>query len=146
MLCRQQVAEIVQNKSRFASDDLRLVVIGSDEPQYFKEFRRVTGYSGLLFSDPSRLAFSNLGFASGITGLLSLHGFSKTLLALKEGIKPGALHSSALQLGGAVIVEPSNHVRYYFASKKAGDHPAISDIFAAVQLAEKEDAGVNQMQ
>lgn len=143
MLCRQQVAEIVQNESEFASDDLRLAVIGSDEPQYFKEFRKVTGYSGLLFSDPSRLAFSNLGFASGITGLLSLNGFSKTLLALKEGIKLGALHSSALQLGGVVIVEPSNHVRYYFASKKAGDHPAIADIFAAVQNDEKENKGVN---
>jgi peroxiredoxin len=54
VLCRQQVAEIVQNKSGFANKDLRLAVIGSDETQYFKEFRRVTGYSGLLLSDPSR--------------------------------------------------------------------------------------------
>lgn len=138
MLCRQQVAEIVQNISEFASDDLRLAVIGSDEQQYFKEFRRVTGYSGLLLSDPSRRAYSNIGFSSGITGLLSLHGFSKTLLALKEGIKPGALHGSALQLGGVVIIEPSNHVRYFFASKKAGDHPAITDIFAAIDNDEKK--------
>ena len=136
------MAEIVQNKFGFANEDLRLAVIGSDEPQYFKDFRKVTGYSGLLLSDPSRLAFAILGFASGVAGLLSLHGFSRTLLAIKDGIKPGALHGSALQLGGVVIVEPSNHVRYYFASKKAGDHPAIADIFAAVQAGEKEDSGV----
>lgn len=132
------MAEIVQNKSGFADAGLRLAVIGSDAPQYFKEFRRITGYTGLLFSDPSRLAFSTLGFTSGITGLLSLHSFSKALLALKEGIKPGAVHSSALQLGGVVIIEPSNHVRYYFASKKAGDHPALADIFAAAQAGEKD--------
>lgn len=143
MLCRQQVAEIVQNRSRFASKGLKLAVIASDKPQFFKEFRKVTGYSGLLLSDPTRLAFSILGFTSGITGLLSLHGLSRTLLALKEGIRPGALHGSALQLGGVLIVEPSNQIRYYFASKKAGDHPAIVDIFAAVQTGEKEEAGVN---
>lgn len=141
MLCRQQVAEIVQNTSGFANENIRLAVIGSDEPQYFKEFRRVTGYSGLLLSDPSRLAFAILGFASGVAGLLSLHGFSRTLSALKEGIKPGALHGSALQLGGGVIIEPSNHVLYYFASKKAGDHPAVADVIATIQTREMEGAG-----
>ncbi len=144
MLCHQQVAEIVQNRSRFDSKGLNVAVISSDKPQYVKEFRKVTGYSGALLSDPTRLAFSILGFTSGITGLLSLHGFSRTLLALKEGIKSGALHGSALQLGGAVIVEPSNQIRYYFASKKAGDHAAFADIFAAVQTGEKE-AGVNHL-
>jgi hypothetical protein len=134
VLCRQQVVEIVQNKSEFANEDIRLAVIGSDETQYFKEFRRVTGYSGLLLSDPSRLAFAILGFASGIAGLLSLHGLSRTLLAIKDGIRPGALHGSALQLGGVVIVEPSNHVRYYFASKKAGDHPAMQTFLQLFRL------------
>lgn len=145
MFSRQQVAEIVQNISGFASEDIRLAVIGSDETQYFKEFRKVTGYSGLLLSDPSRQAFSTLGFASGVTGLLSLHGLSRALSAIKDGIKPGALHGSALQLGGVVIVEPSAHIRYYYASKKAGDHPALADIFAAVQAGKKENAGVNQL-
>ena len=136
---RQQVAEIAQNSSGFTDKNIKLAVIGSDETQYFKEFRKITGYSGLLLSDPSRQTYSTLGFSSGIGSLLSLQGFSKALSALKEGIKPGAVHGSALQLGGVVIVEPSEHVQYYYASKKAGDHPALADIFAAVQADKKEE-------
>ena len=107
-------------------------MIGSGESRHFDEFRGATGYKGTLLSDSSRQAFTLLGFSKGITGLLSIKSIPRVFTALKGGHKQGSIQGNTLQLGGAVIVDPSNTIRYYFASKKAGDHPAVNDLLDAV--------------
>jgi hypothetical protein len=111
---------------------VNLAVIGSGDPVHFKEFREKTGYNGLLFSDPSLAAFSLLGFAGGITGVMSIRSVFNAVSAFRQGHRQGAVQGSALQLGGAIVIDVSGAVRYYYASAKAGDHPAVEDLIQAV--------------
>ncbi len=132
MFCRQQVAELAAQANRFKDKGAVLAVIGSGDPRYFKQFREITGYGGKLFSDPSLAAFSALNFSSSITGLISMGSMFKAVSALAKGHRQGSVQGSTMQLGGAVVIDPSGAVRYYFAGKKAGDHPSVDDLIQAI--------------
>ncbi len=110
-------------------------MIGSGDPGHFPEFREKTGYGGLLFSDPSLKAFSALGFSNGLMGLVSIRSVFNAASALKQGHRQGSIQGNTLQLGGAVIIDVSGTVRYFFAGKKAGDHPDIDQLLKAVENA-----------
>ncbi len=116
------------NAERFAKKEVNLVVIGSGDPVHFEEFREKTGYRGLLFTDPSLRSFSALGFSNGLMGFMSIKSIGKAASALKQGHRQGAIQGSTLQLGGAVIVDVSGDILYFFAGTKAGDHPSVDDL------------------
>ncbi len=123
---------MAKSAKRFKERNANLVVIGSGEPRHFNEFRNATGYQGKLLTDPSRQAFALLRFSKGITGLMSIKSIPRVFSALKGGHKQGTIQGNTLQLGGAVVIDPLDTLRYYFASKKAGDHPAVEDLLEAV--------------
>lgn len=118
---------------RFYNKNADLVVIGSGDPAHFPEFRKRTGYDGLLFSDPSLKAFSVLGFSNGLKGFMSMKSIFKAASALKQGHRQGSVQGSTLQLGGAVVIDTSGAVCYLFAGKKAGDHPEVDALLGAVE-------------
>jgi len=132
VFCRQQVAELAAEAQRFKEKNGSLVVIGSGHPRHFMEFREITGYQDQLFSDPSLKAFSLLNFSSSVTGFISVNSVFKAFSALKNGHRQGAIQGSTLQLGGAVVIDPAGAVRYFFAGKKAGDHPPVDDLIQAL--------------
>lgn len=132
MFCRQQVAELARHAVEFERKKARLVVIGSGDPSHFKAFKHLTGYHGDLFADPARNAFSFLGFSSSVSGFMSVRAVLNAVSALKNGHRQGAIQGSPLQLGGAVAIDTSDTVCYFFAGKKAGDHPDVADLLAAV--------------
>ena len=132
MFCRQQVAELAQNADRFRNKHTDLIVIGSGEPEHFEAFREQTGYDGLLFTDPLLNAFSILGFTNSIMGFMSIKSVFKAASALKKGHRQGSIQGNTMQLGGAVIVDVSGIVKYFYAGSKAGDHPAIDEMISAL--------------
>ena len=113
--------------------EVDLVIIGSGDPEYFPDFRAVTGYKGLLFSDPSLKAFSALGFLNSVMGFISIRSAIKAVSALKQGFRQGSTQGSTLQLGGAVVIDTAGAVRYFFEGSKAGDHPGIDEMLKAVE-------------
>jgi len=126
------VAELAENFQHFNDKNVNLAVIGSGDPHHFKAFKETTGYGGLLFSDPSLAAFSLLGFSKGLAGFLSIRSVFKATSALKEGHRQGSVQGSTLQLGGAIVIDVSGAVCYFFSGRKAGDHPKINELLNAV--------------
>jgi len=112
---------------------VNLVVVGSGDPVHFTIFRETTGYRGLLFSDPSLKVFSALGFSNGLKGFVSIGTVFKAASALKQGHRQGSIQGNTLQLGGAIIVDTSGTVRYFFSSEKAGNHPKVDDLLLALE-------------
>lgn len=108
------------------------MVIGHGEVKYLSSFRRATGYTGSLFTDPHRETYKMLAFGEGLAKLLDVkaikHGFS----ALFAGHLPGSLQGSAMQLGGALIVDTRGTLVYRYHEAVAGDHPNIAAMLAAV--------------
>ncbi len=102
---------------------MRLAVIGSGDSAHFPALRRATGYTGELYTDPDRESFRLFQFQSGVSKVFGLKPLSRAFSALKAGFSPGSLQGSALQLGGAAIVNTGGEVIYHYISKEAGDHP-----------------------
>ncbi len=69
-----------------------------------------------------------LGLSSGIGGLFGLTTLAKGFSALRKGIKPGSIQGSALQLGGALVVDQQGSIRYHHQSKEAGDDPPVEEM------------------
>ena len=109
-----------------------LIIIGSGSCSDIPEFRKITGYEGKILTDPSRATFAYLGLTSGVGGLLGLKTLSRGFSALRQGIKPGSLQGSALQLGGAVIIDKNGSVLYQFRSREAGEDPPVEEMLAAI--------------
>jgi len=109
-------------------------VLGNGSVKDMKKFRNVTGYQGILLTDPSRDSYKFLKFKSGLTDIIGMKSFTQGFSALRSGFMPGSLQGHALQLGGAVVVVPegSNNITYFFKSSAAGDHPPVEDLLAAV--------------
>ena len=122
------MAELAGYTQSFKNKNARLAVIGSGEPRHFKEFQDITSYSGQIFSDPSLKAFSLLNFSSSIAGFMSINSIFKAASAFKNGYRQG----STLQLGGAIIIDTAGSILYYFASRKAGEHPDVADLIRSI--------------
>ena len=58
--------------------------------------------------------------------------FSRGFFALRQGVKPGKLEGSALQLGGAVIIDKNGSILYKFQSSEAGEDPPVDQMLAAI--------------
>jgi hypothetical protein len=73
-----------------------------------------------------------LGFANGLMGFMSIGSVFKAALALKQGHRQGSIQGNTLQLGGAVVIDGSGAVRYFFSGSKAGDHPDVEQLLMGV--------------
>jgi peroxiredoxin len=127
------VADLAKDAERFKEKNVTLAVIGSGDPGHFSEFREKTGYDGMLFSDPSLKAFSLLGFSKSLMGFMSIRSVIRAASALTQGHRQGSIQGSTLQLGGAIVIDASGAVRYFFAGSKAGDHPDVDEVLKAVE-------------
>jgi len=128
MFCRQQVAELAEREPEFVKNNLHLVVIGSGEASTLTTFRDITGYRGTLLTDPTRRSFIHLGFGNRISGLIGWRPISGAIKAFLAGFRPGAMQGSALQLGGALIVDTDGSILFQYQSMKAGDHPLVEQL------------------
>jgi hypothetical protein len=126
------VAELAENASLFDEKNARLAVIGTGRPEHFKSFRQITHYDGDLYTDPERKVFSLLGFPDGLTGVVGLGAGLKAVSAFKQGFRQGSIQGHTFQLGGAIIIDPSDTILFFFAGKKAGDHPRIDALLGAL--------------
>lgn len=125
------MADLAGNTLRFTEKKLSLAVIGSGEPAHFKAFREATGYRGPLYTDPTLDLFSVLGFSSGLTGIFNLKSAARAISALRQGFRQGPVQGSALQLGGALVIDTDGNILYRFAAVRAGDHPDPELLLAA---------------
>jgi len=119
-------------QSEFSKRGAQLVVIGNGGANELKKFRDVTGYHGVLLTDPSRDSYNFLKFKSGLADIIGMKSFSKSFSALRSGFLPGSLQGHALQLGGAIAVTPEGTIKYFFKSSAAGDHPPIEGLLESV--------------
>lgn len=91
----------------------------------------MTGYQGILLTDPSLETYKFLKFKNGLAGVIGLKSFTQGFSALKAGFMPGSLQGHALQLGGAVVVAPEDKITYLFKSSAVGEHPPVEALLTA---------------
>jgi hypothetical protein len=115
----------------FSQHGAQLAVVGNGGSYDLIKFRKVTGYPGILLTDPSLETYKILKFKNGLADVVGIKSFIQGFSALKSGFMPGSLQGHALQLGGAVVVVPEGKITYLFKSSAAGDHPPVEDLLLA---------------
>lgn len=115
----------------FSQQGAQLAIVGNGGSNDLIKFREVTGYPGILLTDPSLKTYKFLEFKDGLADVIGIKSFTQGFAALKAGFLPGSLQGHALQLGGAVVVVPGGKITYLFKSSAAGDHPPVEALLAA---------------
>ncbi len=64
---------------------------------------------------------------------MNIRAVFKAASALKQGHRQGSVQGSALQLGGALVIDVSGVIRYFFAGSRPDDHPDIDHLLGAVE-------------
>jgi hypothetical protein len=125
------VAELAGYLDIFSQHGVQLAVVGNGGSYDLIKFREVTGYPGILLTDPSLETYKVLNLKNGLADVVGIKSFIQGFSALRSGFMPGSLQGHALQLGGAVVVVPEGRITYLFKSAAAGDHPPIEELLAA---------------
>ena len=123
---------MAKHQDSFSQKNCELAVIGSGAYTNIVEFKKITGYSGILLTDPSRKSYELLGFSSNIGGFFGMKTLAKGLSSLRQGFTPGLLQGSALQLGGSVILDQDGSVRYHFQSSEAGEDAPVEEMLGTL--------------
>jgi hypothetical protein len=111
-----------------------LVIVGSGSPAAAGAFARETGLEDVrIFTDEKRLSFERAGFRRGLWTLISPGAIRNYFRAFFSGHRGGRKEGDALQQGGALVIAPDGTLRYRYASRASGDHPAVRDLLAALR-------------
>jgi hypothetical protein len=133
MLCREQVVQLHGIEDKLAAKNAHLVVIGNGAPNFIAGFRKTTGYTGTLYTDPSLATYKAAAFTSkGAIGLLSPKVIAAGIRAMSSGHFQGTQQGDAFQNGGVYVVKPSGEVSFSFVSQFSGDHPSLESVLAAL--------------
>jgi len=109
-----------------------LAVVGCGMPEHLVGFREVTGYRGLLYTDPTLASFRAAALAYGWTRTLHPGSILKGVGAFGAGFRQGARRGNPVQQGGTFVLGPGDRVRFEWRDRFAGDHPDLREVLAAL--------------
>ena len=132
LFCRQQVAAIGPLRERVQSLGGELFVIGHGNLEQTRAFRDEQPAPFPLFTDPTRQAYCALEMRRDPRSVLTAGVLGRAILARARGFQQSRVAGDPFQQGGVVVIAPPGVERYRFISREAGDHPAASEILAAL--------------
>ena len=99
-----------------------LHLIGNGNPSFIEGFREQTGYTGSIFTDPSRKTYDACGLLRSVAGTIHPRSIGKGLKALSQGRVSGRVRGDTWQLGGAVVVSPAGEVLFTYQARESSDN------------------------
>ena len=132
MFCRQQVAQLRGPHEEIRARGAELVAIGNGSPAEAAAFQREFDVPFPLYTDPDRKAYAAADLTSSALASLRPSLALNGIRALGQGHRQGRVQGSALQQGGALVIDRGGKVLYRFASRTGGDHPDPKDLVAAL--------------
>lgn len=121
MFCREQTAALIERGKDFSDAGARLIVVGNGQPRFVADFRRTTGYSGLLYTDPAREAYRACAFARGVGATVNPTTARHALRGLRAGFRQGRVQGDPWQQGGVLVMGPGDEVIWVERIRRAGD-------------------------
>ncbi|MBI5514724.1 MAG: AhpC/TSA family protein [Deltaproteobacteria bacterium] len=113
-----------------------LVVLGSGDARYARRFREDLGWQGRVLSDPGLGAFAAAGMKrSMVDTVLNPRVLGHAVRAFRAGARQGPTQGDSWQLGGVLVVSPTDELVWRYASREAGDHPPPAEVLAALRRA-----------
>lgn len=117
-----------------------LVVIGNGAPHFVAGFRELTGYRGVLYTDPSLESYRAAELKRGWKYVLNPQAAMNAVRTLAHGHLQGRTQGDATQQGGVLVILPNGHVAYHHVSEAAGDNAPAEVIVEALERAVRDAA------
>jgi NAD(P)-dependent dehydrogenase (short-subunit alcohol dehydrogenase family) len=109
-----------------------LAIVGNGAAHFAKAFREDFSLTGPLLVDPELRAYRAAGLRRGRVELLSPRLPLHALRALRAGARQTGVQGDPWQLGGVFVIRPDGTLAFRHLSREAGDHPAVSEVLAAL--------------
>ena len=107
---------------------VNLVIIGNGKPFHIEGFRKNTGYSGQVYTNPDLSFYNFFEFKRSATSIFGMKAMATSFKAISNGRFQKGVKGDALQIGGMVLVDSSSNIRFLFQSKEAGHHYPADEI------------------
>jgi peroxiredoxin len=121
LFCREQTAQLQPHEPEIEAAGARLIVVGNGQPRFVSDFRRTTGFEGLLYTDPTRSAYRACGFNRGVSATVNPTTAKNAVRALRGGFRQGKTQGDPWQQGGVVAIAPGDEVLRIERVRRAGD-------------------------
>ena len=135
------MADLEKAREEFEKAGLGRAVIGNGPPDRIAGFRKTTGWSGPIYTDPDKAVYNALAFKHGMGGMMGLKSMASLVKSLVSGHGSAAIQGDALQQGGVLVAGPGDAAHFFYRNKEAGDYPAASAILAAGKARPEGEAG-----
>jgi hypothetical protein len=109
-----------------------LAIVGNGAAHFARAFREDFALTGPLLVDPELRAYRAAGLRRGRVELLSPRLPFHALRALRAGARQAGVQGDPWQLGGVFVIRPDGTLAFRHLSREAGDHPAVSELLAAL--------------
>jgi hypothetical protein len=135
MFCREHVVQLHCEIRAIRDAGAELYVIGNGAPTFIEGFRETTGYTGVVYTDPSLAVFAAARLKRGVGTMLSLGVVKRGLSTLRRGFRQGVTHGDNLQQGGVLVIGRDGRVLWQHVSDAPGDNADPADVVRAVRNA-----------
>lgn len=144
-VCKDYVEDLALIPYEYLQEaDVRVVVIGPAPFKFIKDFKKVTGFMGSLYTDPEREIYKVLGLKEAMehgnsneSKHIKQNPFMGVMRSVWRGMKYKEFQGDVKQQGGALILGPGNEIHYTHIDKNSADHTSINTLL--------EIAGVQQV-
>lgn len=135
LFCREKTAQVSERETDITEAGGRLIVVGNGQPRFVADFRRTTGYTGLLYTDPAREAYRACAFARGVGTAVNPTTARNALRTMRAGFRQGRTQGDPWQQGGVLAIGPGDQVLWIERIKHAGDTIDLDAVLDAVRAA-----------
>lgn len=135
MFCREQTVAVAEREGDIGDAGARLIVIGNGQPRFVADFRRTTGYAGLLYTDPAREAYRACAFARGVGTTVNPTTARNAVRTFRAGFRQGRTQGDPWQQGGVVAIGPGDEIIWVERVRRAGDAVDLEAVLDALRAA-----------
>jgi peroxiredoxin len=136
IFCFRRVALVTKRAAEFAAAGVDLAIVGVGTPEQARAFRLLTGWKHAIVVDAERRAYAAADLRRmGCFSLLRPALLRAALAARREGFRQTKTQGDAWQLGGTMVVEPGDRVRYSHRNAGPEDEAPLDDVVAAARAA-----------
>jgi len=135
MLCREQVAQLVEVYPRLLAAGISLAVVGNGNVAQARAFSEERSLPFPLYTDPTLATYAAAGMKRGVSTVVSLQTLRMGRVAAAHGHRQGATQGDPWQQGGAHLILPDGKLVYSQISEVAGDHFSPDDAIRAFESA-----------
>ncbi len=130
--CRAHVAQVWQHRKALEQGGAKICFIGNGSYHEIIKFKKELNIeSSMVFTDPSRRSYEATGMRRGMMPALGPKAVANVVRLLSEGHRQKVYNREAgdlWQLGGVLVVNPGDVIRYHYISEVTGDFPEPGEI------------------